>query len=328
MMLSTCVLALAALSSALLTTALAAQTPVEQGRLMLDQRDFEQVRALLDPLKRGHERDAGFWYLLGRAEMGLGEAAAAEQHLRQAVELRPDDAEYQFWYAQSSCALAQRVNPLRARGLATRCRDGFQAAADLAPTELAYQRALAQFHIQAPAIAGGDIDKARAIAGRMHRIDPLQGQLLELEIHMATRDLAAFETLLSSSAELKSRPEPYVIRGFHHQRQKEFDQAIADFELATRQPVPADDASAEQQVLTAWYQVGRSALLGKTQVEKGIAALEHYRRHAEYSEWADFRLAQLFLLQGKTEEARQLIAPLEKDSQDKRLRDEIRKLRF
>lgn len=316
------------LLAALISAAAAAQTPLEQGRLMLERQDYEQMRALLGPLKRSHARDAGFWYLLGRAEFGLGEVAAAEQHLRQAAELRADDAEYQFWFGQSSCALAEHANMLRARGLAIRCRDAFQAAADLEPGQISYQQALARFHIQAPAIAGGDIAKAQGIAARMRQTDLLQGQLLELEIHAARKDFAAFEELLSSSAELRSRPEPFIIRGFHHQRQKAYDQAIADFANATQKEIPAEDTAGQEQVLRAWYQVGRSALLGNTQLDKGIAALQHYRSQADYNEWAEFRLAQLFLLQGETGQARQLIAPLEADSQDKRLRDEIRKLRF
>ncbi|MEE2000324.1 hypothetical protein QWY20_02575 [Alkalimonas sp. MEB108] len=68
---------------------------------------------------------------------------------------------------------------LRARGFATRCRDAFAAAATLEPENISYQRALAQFHIQAPAIAGGDRKEALLIAQRIRQFDALQSDLLE-----------------------------------------------------------------------------------------------------------------------------------------------------
>ncbi|MCH8538565.1 MAG: hypothetical protein LAT66_12445, partial [Alkalimonas sp.] len=264
---------------------------------------------------------------------GLQDSGTAEKHLKKAAELYSDKADYQFWYGQSSCNRAQSVNMLRARGFATRCRDAFQAAATLEPENLTYQRALAQFHIQAPSIAGGDINKALDIAQHVQTFDALQGELLELEVHTANQDLAAFEALISSSEMLQARPEPYVMRGFYQQRQGAHDQAISEFEQASQLSIDQDDKTAVEQVLMAWYQLGRSALLGKTQLDKGIAALQYYRSQADMAgfalpqrEWADLRLAQLYLLQDETELARALLEPLKASSQEQRLLDEINKL--
>ncbi|MCC5827702.1 hypothetical protein [Alkalimonas sp.] len=312
----------------------AAASPLEQASALLEQENYQQLHAVLEPAQRQYRRDASYWFLLGRAAMGLSDTAAAEKYLKKATELQSDRAEYQFWYGQSSCNQAQNVNMLRARGFAIRCRDAFQAAATLEPENLTYQRALAQFHIQAPSIAGGDIKQALQIAQQVKAFDVLQGELLELEVHAANQDLAALQNLLSASEQLQQRPEPYVMRGFYQQRQDAHEQAIREFEQATLLSVEPDDTAAVQQVLMAWYQLGRNAVAGKTQLDKGIAALQHYRSQLDTEQfaalpdmgWADLRLAQLYLLQDETELARALLKPLKASSQDQRLLDEINKL--
>ncbi|MDP4536651.1 hypothetical protein Q3O60_10660 [Alkalimonas collagenimarina] len=308
------------------SSVIAEQSALEQAKQLLEQKQHQELQALLEPLQRSHAKDAEFWYLYGRAAMGLDDSATAEKHLKKAAELASDHAHYQFWYGQSSCNRAQSVNMLRARGFAIRCRDAFQAAADLEPEMLMYQHALAQFLMQAPSIAGGDIKQALAVAERIESFDSLQGQLLALQVHAANEDLAAFEALVARSDDLSKRPEPYVFRGFYHQQQNAHDQAIAEFEQAIQLPIDADDSEAMEQVFTAWYQIGRSALLGKTQLEKGIAALQHYRSQDDYNEWADLRLAQLYLLQDEQEQASQLIASLKANSQDKNLLAELNKI--
>lgn len=172
---------------------------------------------------------------------------------------------------------------LRARGFAIRCRDAFQAAADLDTTNLQYQRALAQFHIQAPSIAGGDIDKALTIAQHVQTFNALQGQLMALDVYAAKKDLAAFQQVLASSDELQQRPEPYFTLGFYYQGEGDYRQAISQFEQATQLKV-ADDEHAQQLILESWYQIGRSAVLGSIEIEQGIAALNYFRQQVDTRE--------------------------------------------
>ncbi|MDP4529891.1 hypothetical protein Q3O59_12755 [Alkalimonas delamerensis] len=313
---------------------MAAPSPLEQASALMEQKDYQQLQALLEPVQSQYRRDASYWYLLGRAAMGLSDTAAAEKHLKRAAELNSNQAEYQFWYGQSSCNQAQNVNMLRARGFAIRCRDAFASAVKLEPENISYQRALAQFHMHAPSIAGGDRKQALLIAQDVKQIDGLQGELMALEVHVANQDLAAFEALVGGSELLQARPEPFVLRGIYQQQQDAHEQAIAEFEQATQLSIDPDDKAAVAQVLTAWYQLGRSALVGKTQLEKGIAALQHYRTQLDTAEftalpdmdWADLRLAQLYLLQEETELARALLEPLKASSQDQRILAEINKL--
>lgn len=306
----------------------ASSSPLEPARQSLEQKNYQQMAGLLEPAQRQYRNDAEFWYLFGRASFGLDDMAAAEKHLKKAAELASDDADYQFWYGQSSCNRAQSVNMLRARGFAMRCRDAFQAAAELEPETLKYQRALGQFLTQAPSIAGGDTDKALDVARQVKTFDELQGQLLELDVYAAKQDLPAFEQLLASSDALQKRPGPYVTLGFYFQREGDHRQAITKFEHATRLEIATDDEAAQQQSLMAWYQIGRSALLGKIEIDQGIAALQHYRQQDDSNEWADLRLAQLYLLQDQQEQARHLISALQANSQDQNLQDEINKLRL
>ncbi|MEE2000323.1 hypothetical protein QWY20_02570 [Alkalimonas sp. MEB108] len=81
---------------------LAAASPLEQARALLEQEDYQQLNVLLEPAQRRYRRDASYWYLLGRAAMGLSDTAAAEKHLKKATELQSDRAEYQFWTVKAA----------------------------------------------------------------------------------------------------------------------------------------------------------------------------------------------------------------------------------
>lgn len=291
------------------------------------QQDFAAAKVLLADKVNRKTKDAWLLAALGRSELELGQADAAEELLARAIHIEADNARYQFWFGRASCDSAQQASMFSALGYAKRCRKAFEQAVSLAPADTGYLKALGKYYAQAPGIAGGDKEQALAIAARLEQQDPLQGQLLTLEILFSAEDTTAAEQFIDSSELLQRRPEPYFIRGIQLAQNRDYAAAIAEFLKASKQEV-ADDEGKRNRLL-ALYQLGRASVLGKTEPQQGIDALNEFLADGsmtDFNEWAQLRLSQLYLAQEQRSQAEAILKPLLATTQDDKLKSEIKKI--
>lgn len=291
------------------------------------QQDFAAAKVLLADKVNRKTSDAWLLAALGRSELELGQADIAEELLARAVKVESDNARYQFWYGRASCDSAQQASMFSALGYAKRCRKAFEQAVSLAPTDTGYLQALGKYYAQAPGIAGGDKEQALAIAIRLEQLEPLQGQLLQLEILFSAEDTAAAEQFVNSSELLRSRPEPYFMRGIKLAQSREYALAMAEFSKASKQDVADDDGKRNR--LLALYQLGRASVLADTDYQQGVAALTEFLADGsllDFNEWAQFRLSQLYLAQDQRQKAEAILKPLLAATRDDKLKSEIKKI--
>lgn len=306
-----------------------ANTELEQQvNALFQQNAFAEAKNLLTPKVTKKTKDAFLLAALGRTELALGEAEAATDWLERAIKLDSTNAEYHFYYANASCNTAQKVNMLSALGHAKRCVKAYETAHTLVPAEPKYLQALAQYYAQAPGVAGGDKAKAMALAKQLTEVNPLKGQLLQLEL-LLREDQAQAEALLAANPELQQRPEPYFLLGVTQAAKRDYPAAIGQFQRASEQE--AADKDALRSKLLALYQLGRAAVVGKTATEQGISALRQFIAESsellpEYQDWAQFRLAQLYLANEQRPDAEALLRPLQASTKDDNLKTEIKKV--
>jgi predicted negative regulator of RcsB-dependent stress response len=103
--------------------------------------------------------------------------------------------------------------------------------------------------------------------------------------------------------------------------------AIELLQQAIQQAAVDDDAKAA--INESHYQLARCAVLGKTAVAEGIAAMQYYLQEnpaSERHDWAQLRLAQLYLLANSTEKAKAITEPLLASTNDDKLKAELKKL--
>ena len=196
----------------------------------------------------------------------------------------------------------------------------------LAPQNPRSYIALGSFLAQAPGIAGGDKAKALDLASRLSTLDALQGAILQLKATDVS-DEATFNALLANSDILSKRPESYFQRGMTLAREEKYDQAIVLLQQALQQPAADDDAMAT--LAESRYQLARCAVLGKTAVAEGIAAMQLYLQDNPASDrldWAQLRLAQLYVLSDQTDKANAITQPLLASTDDDKLKAELKKL--
>lgn len=300
----------------------------QQVTALLQQKAFADARTILLPKVNKNTKDAFLLASLGRSELALGEVEQAEKLLARAVKAKTDHAEYQFWYGRASCDAAQQASMLSALGLAKRCAKAFEQAHQLAPDNAEYLQALAKYYAQAPGVAGGDKTKAMALTKALQQLAPLKGQLLELELLLQQDQTEAATALLTQVPELQSRPEPYFLQGVKLAQSRDYQGAMQQFTLASEQD--AADNDAERSRLMALYQLGRAAVLAKTDYQQGISALQRFladeNTPAEFTDWAQFRLAQLYLATEQRPAAEALLKPLQDSTKDNNLKTEIKKV--
>lgn len=305
----------------------AQHTDEQQVRALWQQHSFTEAKTLLAPQVTKKTQDSFLVAALGRTELGLGNATDAEEWLAKAIKMQPENAEYQFWYGRASCDAAQQASMFSALSLAKRCVKAFETATKLAPENSEYLQALAKYYAQAPSMAGGDKAQAMALSKQLQQQAPLKGKLLELELLLQQDDYAAADTLVANSIELHNRPEPYFLKGVKAALKRDYPAAISEFKTASEQIAVDEDASRSR--LLSLYQLGRATVSSKTDYPQGIDALERFVAAdslPEFQEWAQFRLAQLYLATEQRAKAEALLLPLQNSTKDDKLKTEIRKV--
>ncbi|MBZ9612086.1 hypothetical protein I4W93_010815 [Rheinheimera sp. MA13] len=312
----------------LLSSALQATTSdlADQVETLWQTENYTAAQALLAPLVNKKTKDAQLLALLGQTEAVLKNSERAEELLEKAIKYNANNADYQHWYATVSCNLASSASMFSALGYAKRCKKAYETALELAPQNPRSYIALGSFLAQAPGIAGGDKNEALKLAEQLKQLDTLQGWLLELKLTDIS-DEAAFNQFLASAEPLKTRPEAYFQRAMQLAGTENYSAAITLLQQAISQTAVDDDAKAS--ISESHYQLARCAVLGKTAVTEGIAAMQHYLQENPASErydWAQLRLAQLYVLANNRDKATAITQPLLASTNDDKLKAELKKL--
>ena len=126
-------------------------------------------------------------------------AYAAEDYERalksfeEAVRLKPDESRYHHWMGKAAGRRAERVNPLRATGLARKTRTAFERAVELDPSSPGPLFDLFQYYLEAPGILGGGEDKARAAIERLAKLSARHGHHARAELLAKRKEYPAAE---------------------------------------------------------------------------------------------------------------------------------------
>ena len=207
----------------------------------------------------------------GRAALEAGDHAAAAKIFEAAVKDEPDNADYHYLLGAAYVAGIDDAGMFGKMRLARGMRKAWERAVEIDPNHAQAHISLFGYYLQAPAIAGGDRDKALAELDQVARI---AAQSDDLELVLA-------------HALLRQQVEDWAT-------------AAAEFERIV---------AADESVLMAWYQIGRTALRSGERVERGIEALHHYLTQTPGENdpslaWAHTRLGQLYATSGRPDEAR------------------------
>jgi tetratricopeptide (TPR) repeat protein len=144
-----------------------AETPQQ----LLDAGRVDQLRQILEQQIRTAP-NAEAYNLLCRADFELDAWDVGIPACEKAIALSPDNGRYHLWLGRIYGEKADRVNFLKAAGLAGKVRHEFERAVELMPDSWEARTDLAEFYLEAPGIVGGGEDKARAQADALLKLNP------------------------------------------------------------------------------------------------------------------------------------------------------------
>jgi tetratricopeptide (TPR) repeat protein len=195
----------------------------------------------------------------------IGDAVAVGER---ATSAHPDDARLWLWLGRAYGRRAIEANLLARASWAGKTREAWEKAVALDPASTEARFDLMQYYLQAPGMLGGGIDKAKAQADAIGRIDPAHGQLALGTIAMAQKDPAGAEAAWREAVRLA--PSDHRVRlawSAFLTREGRDDELVAFWnDQAARDP---DDAMVQ-------FQIGRAAAVTGRNLEAGLAALDRY----------------------------------------------------
>jgi len=210
-------------------------------------------------------------FLRGCQRFSEGKADKATDEFERAVKQEGANPVYHFWLARALGEQAENANPLRLPGLARRAKSELERASALAPGYLDARDGLVEYYLKAPGIVGGSVDKARAQAAEMKRLDPYRGELALLKVAQRSNDTTAvvrgYEALIAAFPDSAG---PYSVLAVTYAARRQWDEGWRTIDQwNSRTP----DSHA------AKYAIGRMAAESGQRAEQGERALREYLTH-------------------------------------------------
>jgi tetratricopeptide (TPR) repeat protein len=143
-----------------------------------------RARAAAEASYKASPGDGRANYWLGRVRHEFAQLDEAQKLLETAVKLDPSKAAYHRELGELYCDQAQKVSVFKQLGLAHKCRDQMDAALALS-RDADNLGSRMSYYLEAPAIAGGDKQKATELAAEILKIDPARGYLAQARIARA-----------------------------------------------------------------------------------------------------------------------------------------------
>ncbi|MDH3598691.1 MAG: tetratricopeptide repeat protein [Candidatus Tectomicrobia bacterium] len=117
-------------------------------------------------------------YYLGQIYLRLAEYDKAVKHCKKAVQLQADRAENHFCLGRSYGEKARHGPTWQQAVLAPKIRKALEKTVSLNPNHVQARLGLTHFYMRAPALLGGNLDKAYTQARLLVQLAPSKGRVL------------------------------------------------------------------------------------------------------------------------------------------------------
>ena len=197
-----------------------------QANAFLQQGRVDEAAASLRGLLAANPGDGQAHQLLCRIyyAQDMGDNAIRECQL--AASSDPASSDNQLWLGRAYGFKASHANPLSALSLAIKVRVAFERAVQLDPENIHALNDLGEFYVAAPALIGGGLDKAQALAARMQLHFPSQAHRLLALIAEKRKEDATAEAEFSNAVAAGKTPEAYIDLGHFYERHHQPDKMV------------------------------------------------------------------------------------------------------
>jgi tetratricopeptide (TPR) repeat protein len=177
---------------------------------LIDTGHWKKARAIVETRLSQNPNDALANFLLSQIRNAFGDYTTPLPLAEEAVALDGRVAKYHRQVAEATGLEAQHANAFRLIILARQFRSEIDTAISLDPHDIQAHRDLLEYYLVAPGIAGGDVQKASAMAKQIGQLDAAEGLLAEARVSSFRKRFNETGDLLRQAAGLQ--PSNYRAR--------------------------------------------------------------------------------------------------------------------
>ena len=164
-----------------------------------------------------------------------------------------------------------------------------------------------EYYLSAPRVFGGSKKKAYEVAKTLQQAQPLEGKLAYARVLEGDNEddeaMALYQEITKS---YPKDPRAYLALGFEEQNNRNFKQAHDFFTKATK--TSPKDEETQTAYTMALYQLGKTAMLSKDNIQAGIQSYEEYlslpiAAGNPEPAWAHYRLGKLYEMANESDKA-------------------------
>jgi tetratricopeptide (TPR) repeat protein len=241
-------------------------SPLKTGIAQFDAEKLEQAKATLTPLAKAGDAEAMLY--VGRIAIEQSDGDEAIKWMEEVIKKNDRSSLYHQWLASAYSAKAAGASVLTQMSIGPSILRELNRAVELDSANIDARVTLAQLLLQAPAMMGGGVDKARAQEAAIMARDPYQGRLLEATIAENQKDTVAAErTLRDLGAAFPDSSAPATRLAIYYFNAKRYDDAFRVLEDRLRRS-PNDGP--------ALYQLGRVGAVSGIRLDRAQRALDRY----------------------------------------------------
>ncbi|GLX78043.1 hypothetical protein tinsulaeT_13830 [Thalassotalea insulae] len=260
--------------------------------------------------------------ITGRILLAKDKTEEAFEHFEELSEQYSDNIDVHYYLGLSAVIMAQKASIFSKLGYAEDFIEAMEKTIQLNPQHLDALNTLIGFHLAAPGIAGGDQDKALALAKQIKSFNQEQGYAQLTNVYWRTEQKELAEQAFAEG-----------IKQFPHSYSLYLNRAMASFRAEDWQKANTDLLKAVEYATTdsersqALYQQGKVSVESGKGIIFGIEALNQALPIADtkHQPWIKYRLAQLYTLNKEINKAKELVATINL-SKNEDLEDKVKKL--
>jgi tetratricopeptide (TPR) repeat protein len=254
-----------------------------------------------EALVKAEPKNGEAWIALAQARVYAKQYEKAIDAGEKAVGLSPKNAQAHYWLGNALGSRIGQVGMLGKMSIAPKLHDAFEQAVKLDPSLSDARNSLIQFYLQAPSVAGGSVDKAKAQAAAMAKYDRATSLGAQARIAMHEKNWA--QAVKYGEAAMTLKPDDAKMRQqliVLYQETKRWSDAYAAVKKWIAQSPNSNNA---------YYQLGRLAAESGQYLPEGETALRTYLKMPRDAEDpqpknAHYRLGQVLAKVGRKDEAR------------------------
>jgi len=192
---------------------------------------WDDARAAAQAQLKDGPDHAGTFYCIGRIAYANGKSGEAVDWFEKAIKVEGNSAIYHLWLGNALGDEAQRANKLRQPFLARRVKSEFERAVALDPSSIDARKGLIGFYSIAPGIMGGSMERAKAEAMEIQKLNAMRGHIEMGQLLEKDKDTVSAER--EFTAAIDAAPDStfgYSSLAQFYRRHKRYADAIAVYE--------------------------------------------------------------------------------------------------